>query len=969
MANFCERCKHAMSAHDNHASCPQCRVAAGDCSVDPKNPCTICEGWTRKQWARLRRSLIDARARAEQRGKQHWTVACPHMEAWILAKPVSTSASEISSQAGEGDFDDESLVGTPKQPEVQVLVVQSQNEANMATSSTPTAAGTTMMAQSTAAITAAFQEPIVQQLGHVIQGARPERKYDSQPYFSGQQYTAASGMTAAQPCTAVPQPYNAAAQPYIVATQPHIAPYNNNNMPAMSARPAEPMGFFGQGGQLPFMLTEEQLLHQQQLLREKQEFDAWRASQAQAKTQSQPQALSEAEVNIEVNVDSERSAGVARARPQDQVTKQAKAKRAGSTSTSRRSPSPKRDYPRGTCTVTRPSQASPRKAEHTVAPAQDLEAFKADMTSMLSDMLQASFQRFASQFNTNSGGQGNNSKEDTIPKQVLSEPTVDVASDDDIENSPHRGPEDQSEGEITEGEADPADSGLPTLEQLKMSKEEQQDYDAFSLASVSVPTRPWRAMGDSRASQSQPPDNANVSQARPQAIAKAQSIKSSSSEQRSVQHHADQRQVQLRAPQDQANFPVLVPQGQGQRPVLGRPVVRRDDLDSLLDEEFSVDLDNEAVLKEKQARSEVLDKIAEFCNLNRQDPRVQKEVMGMRLPAYNAPTKKSIEVSLPWHSTTADIANLNNDIVRGKLNKSLKPLNPSKPWSPKEFFGASGYYIHNTHGYLAKPESLDFPSRAPPAERTAEDQPFFHVPRHPEEPRTRVDITSGSASLTASQLQDQETMSRKSAAAASTALSIAEYIDNYPGMPEGARAAMLLLKLDIISFLNYAWREVHNKMLLRRSIALDCLERTLPPIDQDQKLALLHAPFRGTTLFGGELAKLQEANTKRAATFTVFPQPTAPPTSYSTRPYAGRGKSFRDDKKGFRKPGGRGRGQGRPAPTATVTRPGQSKDSQKTLTVSTDSKKRKSESQEDAPQGPRKAKRNFRGDKSKGNKQ
>ena len=209
-------------------------------------------------------------------------------------------------------------------------------------------------------------------------------------------------------------------------------------------------------------------------------------------------------------------------------------------------------------------------------------------------------------------------------------------------------------------------------------------------------------------------------------------------------------------------------------------------------------------------------------------------------------------------------------------------------------------------------------------------------------------------------------MSRKSAAAASTALSIAEYIDNYPGMPEGARAAMLLLKLDIISFLNYAWREVHNKMLLRRSIALDCLERTLPPIDQDQKLALLHAPFRGTTLFGGELAKLQEANTKRAATFTVFPQPTAPPTSYSTRPYVGRGKSFRD-KKGFKKPGGRGRGQGRSAPTATIMRPGQSKDSQKALTVSvsTDSKNRKSESQEDAPQGPRKPSVIFEGIKTR----
>ena len=57
--------------------------------------------------------------------------------------------------------------------------------------------------------------------------------------------------------------------------------------------------------------------------------------------------------------------------------------------------------------------------------------------------------------------------------------------------------------------------------------------------------------------------------------------------------------------------------------------------------------------------------------------------------------------------------------------------------------------------------------------------------------------------------------------------------------------------------------------------------------------------------------------------------------------------------------------------TAPSTRPGQSKDGQKALTVSvsTDSKKRKTESQDDAPQGPRKAKRNFRGDKNKGNKQ
>ena len=150
------------------------------------------------------------------------------MEAWILAKPASTSASEISSsQAGEGDFDDEGLVDTPKQHEVQVLVVQSKNGANMATSNTLAAAGTSITAGNTAASTAstaAGQEPIVVQLGQatpsVTQGARPEVIYGSQPHFSGQQYTAASCVTAAQPYTAGPQPYFTAAQQY-------IAPYNN----------------------------------------------------------------------------------------------------------------------------------------------------------------------------------------------------------------------------------------------------------------------------------------------------------------------------------------------------------------------------------------------------------------------------------------------------------------------------------------------------------------------------------------------------------------------------------------------------------------------------------------------------------------------------------------------------------------------------------------------------------------------
>ena len=236
---------------------------------------------------------------------------------------------------------------------------------------------------------------------------------------------------------------------------------------------------------------------QRQLLQERQQqFEAWRASQAQAIPQPQPQITSAGPVQVEGDVDfSKRSASATRARPGDQITSKAKAKRARSASTSRRSPSPKRDYPRGTCTATRPSQASPERAEHMLPPAQDLEAFKADMTS---DMLQASLSKFASQFNPSSGGQG-----DSAPAQtVASEPTLGVAL---IYDDAPQGPEDQSEGKIIEGKiieskGDPADAGSPILDNLKMSEEEQQDFNDFSLASVSVPEskQPWRAQGDSK---------------------------------------------------------------------------------------------------------------------------------------------------------------------------------------------------------------------------------------------------------------------------------------------------------------------------------------------------------------------------------------------------------------------------------------------------------------------------------------
>ena len=52
---------------------------------------------------------------------------------------------------------------------------------------------------------------------------------------------------------------------------------------------------------------------------------------------------------------------------------------------------------------------------------------------------------------------------------------------------------------------------------------------------------------------------------------------------------------------------------------------------------------------------------------------------------------------------------------------------------------------------------------------------------------------------------------------------------------------------------------------MRHLIAFHNLQKTQPPIDEDEKLALLHGPFTGTALFGGEWAKLQEANMHKAS--------------------------------------------------------------------------------------------------------
>ena len=206
--------------------------------------------------------------------------------------------------------------------------------------------------------------PIVAQLGaqdtpSVIQGARPvvsteqtmqsTQGYGTLPYLSGPPYTA-------------PLPYAAYTAPL-----PSTAPLLYAAMPAMSVRPSLPMGYYGQGNQFPlmpnpnWMMTEREQMLQQQLLQERHQFEAWRASQAQPQPQPPISSLGHPlKVGDDVAVSAGRSASAKRARPEDQVTD--KAKHARSASTAHRSPSPKRDYPRGTCTATRPSQATPKRA-------------------------------------------------------------------------------------------------------------------------------------------------------------------------------------------------------------------------------------------------------------------------------------------------------------------------------------------------------------------------------------------------------------------------------------------------------------------------------------------------------------------------------------------------------------------------------------------------------------------------------
>ena len=93
-----------------------------------------------------------------------------------------------------------------------------------------------------------------------------------------------------------------------------------------------------------------------------------------------------------------------------------------------------------------------------------------------------------------------------------------------------------------------------------------------------------------------------------------------------------------------------------------------------------------SLLIAKQARSELLDQVANFCELKRGDPEDHRKVMGINRPAYHDPARILINLTLPWQSVTTEIVDLNFDIVTGKVNKCMKSCNPARPWGPKDSF-------------------------------------------------------------------------------------------------------------------------------------------------------------------------------------------------------------------------------------------------------------------------------------------
>ena len=74
--------------------------------------------------------------------------------------------------------------------------------------------------------------------------------------------------------------------------------------------------------------------------------------------------------------------------------------------------------------------------------------------------------------------------------------------------------------------------------------------------------------------------------------------------------------------------------------------------------------ESEASLIANQAHSELLDRVANFCELERGETEDQRKVMGMNRPPYYDPARASINLALPWHSVAEEISDLNLTLLQ-----------------------------------------------------------------------------------------------------------------------------------------------------------------------------------------------------------------------------------------------------------------------------------------------------------------
>ena len=121
-----------------------------------------------------------------------------------------------------------------------------------------------------------------------------------------------------------------------------------------------------------------------------------------------------------------------------------------------------------------------------------------------------------------------------------------------------------------------------------------------------------------------------------------------------------QAQAQAQPPKLAQAQPPQLAQAQPAQPHAAVPVlIEQPVLDPFNEEDrFSLDLIDEASLREKQAHSEIYSYwVSQFCNLERSDGEDKRQVLGMEYLIYDAPVRASINLSLPWHSSAVQIAN------------------------------------------------------------------------------------------------------------------------------------------------------------------------------------------------------------------------------------------------------------------------------------------------------------------------